>query len=100
MSHENRDPEKVHNLSRFFVENREIAWVALFATLVWGVYGYVIMPQRRDPDVPNKQAVVVVLGMERKPMVQTVLLQQFKTQVQALVVRAVLVFTVVSVLQG
>ncbi len=59
MSHENRDPEKVHNLSRFFVENREIAWVALFATLVWGVYGYVIMPQRRDPDVPNKQAVVV-----------------------------------------
>ncbi len=47
------------NLSRFFVENREIAWVALVAVCVWGIYGYVMMPQRRDPDVPNKQAVVV-----------------------------------------
>ena len=47
------------NLSRFFVENREIAWVALAAVFVWGIYGYVTMPQRRDPDVPNKQAVVV-----------------------------------------
>ena len=47
------------NLSRFFVENREIAWVALVAVCAWGVYGYFIMPQRRDPDVPNKQAVVV-----------------------------------------
>jgi multidrug efflux pump subunit AcrB len=51
--------ENHRNLSRFFVENREIAWVALVATCVWGVYGYLTMPQRRDPDVPNKQAVVV-----------------------------------------
>ena len=49
------------NLSRFFVENREIAWVALAAVCVWGVFGYAIMPQRRDPDVPNKQAVVVTV---------------------------------------
>lgn len=47
------------NLSRFFVENREIAWVALAAACGWGIYGYATMPQRRDPDVPNKQAMVV-----------------------------------------
>jgi hypothetical protein len=49
------------NISRYFVENREIAWVALVAVCLWGVYGYLEMPQRRDPDVPNKQAVVFTL---------------------------------------
>ncbi len=53
--------ERTRNLSRYFVENREIAWVALVAVCIWGVYGYATMPQRRDPDVPNKQAVVVTL---------------------------------------
>ena len=47
------------NISRFFVENREIAWVALVAVCAWGIYGYATMPQRRDPDVPNKQAVII-----------------------------------------
>src|SRR5208337_2527924 len=50
---------RTRNLSRYFVEHREIAWVALAAVCAWGIYGYVQMPQRRDPDVPNKQAVVV-----------------------------------------
>lgn len=50
---------RTHNLSRFFVENREIAWVALVAVCLWGIFGYVTMPQRRDPDVPSKQAMVV-----------------------------------------
>jgi multidrug efflux pump subunit AcrB len=48
-----------HNTARFFVENPQIAWVLLFGTLVWGVYGYVNMPQRKDPDIPARQAVVV-----------------------------------------
>ena len=61
MSHEDdiKSVDRTHNLSRFFVENREIAWVALMAVCAWGIYGYFTMPQRRDPDVPNKQAVVV-----------------------------------------
>jgi multidrug efflux pump subunit AcrB len=46
------------NLSQFFIENRQISWVALAAVCLWGIYGYSMMPQRRDPDVPNKQAVV------------------------------------------
>ena len=38
-----------HNTSRFFVEHRQIAWIALFATLAWGIYGYRSMPQKKDP---------------------------------------------------
>jgi multidrug efflux pump subunit AcrB len=49
----------VHNTSRFFVENRQIAWVLLAATLAWGVYGYINMPQRKDPDIPARQAMVI-----------------------------------------
>ncbi len=49
------------NMARFFVENREIGWVALAAVCAWGVYGYVNMPQRRDPQVANKQAAVVTV---------------------------------------
>ncbi|MGA2170601.1 MAG: efflux RND transporter permease subunit [Terracidiphilus sp.] len=44
--------DHTHNTSRFFVENPHVAWAALLATLVWGVYGYMHMPQRKDPDIP------------------------------------------------
>ncbi len=47
------------NVARFFVENRQIAWVALFATLAWGVYGYQNMPKRKDPDIPVRVAVAI-----------------------------------------
>jgi multidrug efflux pump subunit AcrB len=48
-----------HNTARFFTENRQIAWVALIGTLVWGVFGYLSMPQRKDPDVPARIAVAM-----------------------------------------
>jgi multidrug efflux pump subunit AcrB len=48
-----------HNTARFFVENKHISWVLLVATLVWGVYGYSRMPQRKDPDIPVRVAVAV-----------------------------------------
>lgn len=51
--------DSIHNLSRFSVENPHITWVLLIGTLVWGLYGYFKMPQRKDPDVPAKQAMVV-----------------------------------------
>ncbi len=38
-----------HNTARFFVENPQVAWVVLVATLAWGVYGYVNMPKQKDP---------------------------------------------------
>ena len=49
--------DNVHNTSRFFVESRQIAWVLLIATVVWGWYGYHAMPQRKDPSIPVRLAV-------------------------------------------
>jgi multidrug efflux pump subunit AcrB len=51
--------EKVHNTARFFVEHRQIAWMLLIATAIWGWYGYVSMPQRKDPDIPLRVAVAI-----------------------------------------
>ncbi|MEO8519737.1 MAG: efflux RND transporter permease subunit [Acidobacteriota bacterium] len=41
-----------HNTARFFTENRHISWVLLIAVLAWGVFGYLQMPKRKDPDIP------------------------------------------------
>lgn len=43
-----------------FVEKRHIAWVALIATLVWGVVSWNNLPRRKDPEVVIKTAVVTV----------------------------------------
>ncbi|PYV43658.1 MAG: AcrB/AcrD/AcrF family protein, partial [Acidobacteria bacterium] len=50
---------KTHNTSRFCVENPQITWVLLIGTVIWGIYGYSHMPQRKDPDIPPKQAMVI-----------------------------------------
>src|SRR5579864_1258845 len=47
------------NVAQFFVKNRQIAWVALFATLAWGVFGYMNMPKRKDPDIPVRIALAI-----------------------------------------
>ncbi len=47
-----------HNLSRLFVETPHLAWVLLIGVIVWGAYGYLTMPQRKDPQIPIKQAMV------------------------------------------
>lgn len=62
MSHHKTDAEiiaKTRNTSRFFVETRHIAWVLLIATCLWGVYGYLSMPQRKDPEVQVRTAVAL-----------------------------------------
>jgi multidrug efflux pump subunit AcrB len=51
--------EDSRNVARFFTHNRQIAWVALFATLAWGVFGYMNMPKRKDPDVPVRIALAI-----------------------------------------
>ena len=48
-----------HNTSRFFVENRQISWILLIATVVLGIYGYKQMPKRKDPDIPVRVASVI-----------------------------------------
>lgn len=63
MSHGKSDQELIngkHNTARFFVEKRQVAWVLLILTCVWGVYGYVSMPQRKDPEVQVRTAVALV----------------------------------------
>ena len=54
---DNQIIQSKHNISRFFVEQRQISWVMLIAVCVWGVYSYRSMPQRKDPDTPVKSAV-------------------------------------------
>src|SRR5271156_5633013 len=47
----------IHNTSRYFVEHRQIAWASLVGVVIWGVYGYFSMPQRKDPEIPVRVAV-------------------------------------------
>ena len=63
MNHGKSDQQIIahtHNTARFFTESRHIAWVLLLGTLLWGVYGYMKMPQRKDPDIPIRLALVLV----------------------------------------
>ena len=48
-----------HNTARFFVEHRQVAWVLLVATVLWGVFAYFRMPKRKDPVFPARTAVVI-----------------------------------------
>jgi multidrug efflux pump subunit AcrB len=50
---------QTRNTARFCVENPQVTWVLLAATVVWGIYGFARMPQRKDPDVPVKAALVM-----------------------------------------
>ncbi|GFK94741.1 Cobalt-zinc-cadmium resistance protein CzcA [Fundidesulfovibrio magnetotacticus] len=47
------------NMARFFVEHRHVSWVLLVGVLVWGVFGYAMMPQRKDPEIPVRVAAVL-----------------------------------------
>ena len=51
--------EKHHNLARYCVENRAISWVVLVAAVLWGGYGFLSMPQRKDPNIPSTEALAV-----------------------------------------
>ncbi len=62
MSHhanEQQAIERTHNTARFFTETRHVAWVLLVGTVLWGIYGYLGMPQRKDPDIPVRQALAL-----------------------------------------
>ncbi|MBV8552778.1 MAG: efflux RND transporter permease subunit [Acidobacteriaceae bacterium] len=62
MAHADNDQsiQNTHNLARFFTEQKHIAWVALGVALLWGIYGLSNMPQRKDPDIPVRQAMIIV----------------------------------------
>ena len=62
MAHEHNEPSmnKKQNLARFFIEQQHVSWVCLAVALLWGIYGLLKMPQRKDPDIPVRQAMVIV----------------------------------------
>lgn len=47
------------NISQLFVTKRPIAWTAMISVLVWGVYAYLMMPQRQDPIIPVVTGVII-----------------------------------------
>lgn len=51
--------QTTHNTSRFFVEHRAVSWVLLVAVAGWGIFGYLSMPKRKDPDIPVRLALAV-----------------------------------------
>jgi len=62
VAHGKSDDEAVrttHNTARFFTETRHVSWVLLVFTVAWGVYGYLSMPQRKDPDIPVRDAIAI-----------------------------------------
>lgn len=62
MAHGQSDAEIIqhtHNTARFFVETRHVSWVLLCAVVLWGIYGYYSMPQRKDPEIPVRIAVAL-----------------------------------------
>src|SRR5262245_30583021 len=62
MSHGKSDNEIInntHNTARYSVETRHVMWVLLIATCVWGTFGYLKMPQRKDPEFQVRTAVAL-----------------------------------------
>jgi multidrug efflux pump subunit AcrB len=62
MQHHRNEQEQIartYNTARFFTETRHVAWVALVGTVLWGIYAYLQMPQRKDPDIPVRQALAL-----------------------------------------
>jgi multidrug efflux pump subunit AcrB len=49
----------IHNTAHFFVEARQIAWVLLVVTLALGIYSYLAMPKRKDPEIQIRRAVAI-----------------------------------------
>src|SRR3954468_3702190 len=48
-----------HSSARYVINQPQVAFVGLMAVLAWGVFGYLNMPQRKDPDVPVRQCMIL-----------------------------------------
>src|SRR5215208_5021876 len=48
------------NTARFFVKKRHVSWVLLIGTCLWGIYSYLHMPHRKDPEIQVRTAVSLV----------------------------------------
>ncbi len=48
-------------IAQFFVEHREVSWLALIAVLVWGAVAYTKLGQQEDPTIPQRTAMLVTV---------------------------------------
>ena len=48
-----------HNTARYFTRRGTWRGSRCFATCLWGVYGFLTMPQRKDLDVPVRAALTL-----------------------------------------
>lgn len=48
------------NLPRYFVENRAVSLVVLVLVMAAGVFSYLAMPKRKDPEIPVRVALALV----------------------------------------
>ncbi|HWL89632.1 MAG TPA: efflux RND transporter permease subunit, partial [Polyangiaceae bacterium] len=58
------DEEKIasttRNVPRYFVETRPVAWVLLLGTILMGIFSYLAMPKRKDPEIQVRVAAAIV----------------------------------------
>ncbi|MDX2181167.1 MAG: efflux RND transporter permease subunit [Bryobacteraceae bacterium] len=45
--------------ARYVINHPQVAFVGLAAVVAWGVFGYLKMPQRKDPDIQVRQSMIV-----------------------------------------
>lgn len=50
---------KMGGVARYFVEHREVGWLALVAVLIWGWFAYKQLAQQEDPKIPERRALLV-----------------------------------------
>src|SRR5512142_2732096 len=48
-------------IAQFFVEHREVSWLALIAVRVWGAVPYTKLGQQDDPTIPQRTAMLVAV---------------------------------------
>ncbi|HYZ87395.1 MAG TPA: efflux RND transporter permease subunit, partial [Bryobacteraceae bacterium] len=60
--------------ARYVINHPQVAFVGLAAVLLWGVFGYMSMPQRKDPDVPVRQCMIMTpwSGVEARRVEQLI----------------------------
>lgn len=48
-------------IAQFFVEHREVSWLALIVVLLWGAVSYTKLGQQEDPTIPQRTAMLVAI---------------------------------------
>jgi multidrug efflux pump subunit AcrB len=61
MSNHVENQNESGGIAQFFVEYREVSWLALIGVLVWGAMAYTKLGQQEDPTIPQRTAMLVTI---------------------------------------